>query len=64
VLLSGRLFSGPPGAPTLEGQHVLQDFVLVGAAFVLAATLGGSRLTRRPDELDARVTVVARASSS
>ncbi len=46
VLLTGRLFSGPHNAPTLEGQYVIKDIVLVGATLVLAAvTLGGGRLT-------------------
>lgn len=52
VLLPGRLFGGPHGAPTLEGQYVLKDVIIVGAALVLAATLGGGRLaaTARRDE--------------
>lgn len=37
VLLPGRLFSGPGHAPTLEGQYVLKDIVLLAAAIVLAA---------------------------
>jgi uncharacterized membrane protein YkgB len=41
VLLPGRLFAGPHDAPTLEGQYVLKDVILVGAALVLAATLAG-----------------------
>ena len=46
VLLPGRLFSGTGIAPTLEGQYVLKDIIIVGAALVLAATiLGGARLT-------------------
>jgi putative oxidoreductase len=47
VLLPGRLFAGPHGAPTLEGQYVLKDVILVGATLVLAATLRGGRLTSR-----------------
>ncbi|MEA2149541.1 MAG: hypothetical protein QOD69_1371 [Solirubrobacteraceae bacterium] len=50
VLLPGRLFAGPHDAPTLEGQYVLKDFVLVGAALVLAATVGGGRLTAAPGD--------------
>ena len=46
VLLPGRLFSGAGIAPTLEGQCVLKDIIIVGAALVLAATiLGGARLS-------------------
>ena len=50
VLLPGRLFHGPHGAPTLEGQYVLKDLIIVGAALVLASTIRGGRLTGRPDE--------------
>lgn len=47
VLLTGRLFSGPHHAPTLEGQYVLKDLILVGAAMVIAAaTFRGGRLVR------------------
>jgi uncharacterized membrane protein YphA (DoxX/SURF4 family) len=44
VLLPGRLFSGAGIAPTLEGQYVLKDIIIVGAALVLAASVGGARL--------------------
>jgi putative oxidoreductase len=53
VLLAPRLFSGPHNAPTLEGQYVLKDVVLVGAALVLAATLRGGRLTAGSGSTDA-----------
>ena len=47
VLLPGRLFSGPHHVPTLEGQYVLKDIILVGAAMVIAAaTFRGGRLVR------------------
>ncbi len=47
VLLTGRLFSGPHGAPTLEGQYVLKDVILVAAGMVIAAaTFRGGRLVR------------------
>lgn len=49
ILLTGRLFAGPHGAPTLEGQYVLKDIVIVGAALVMAATLGGARLRQPAD---------------
>jgi len=48
VLLAPRLFSGPEHAPTLEGQYVLKDVILVAATLVLAATLRGGRLTSAP----------------
>ena len=50
VLLAERMFAGPHGAPTLEGQYVLKDLILVGAGLVVAATLSGARLTRGSEE--------------
>lgn len=50
VLLPGRLFAGPHDAPTLEGQYVIKDVILVGAALVLAATLGGGGLRAASEE--------------
>jgi len=47
VLLTGRLFSGPGDAPTLAGQYVLKDIVLVAAGMVIAAgAFRGGRLVR------------------
>jgi len=36
VLLAGRMFDGPHHMPTLEGQYVLKDLILVTAAVVIA----------------------------
>jgi len=47
VLLPGRLFSGPHDAPTLEGQYVLKDIILVAAGMaIVAGTFRGGRLVR------------------
>lgn len=47
ILLPGRLFAGPGHAPTLEGQYVLKDIILVTAALVIAAaSFRGGRLVR------------------
>ena len=47
-VLPGRLFAGPDHAPTLEGQYVLKDVILVAAGLVIAAgTFRGGRLVRR-----------------
>jgi putative oxidoreductase len=46
VLLGDRLFSGPHDAPTLQGQYVLKDVILVAAVLVVAATVRGARLTQ------------------
>jgi uncharacterized membrane protein YkgB len=44
VLLPGRMFSGPHHAPSLEGQYVLKDIVLVAAAMVIATQFRGARI--------------------
>lgn len=44
LLLTGELFSGPHRAPSLEGQYVIKDVVLVAAGMVIAATVRGGRL--------------------
>ncbi len=41
VLFTGRLFDGPHHAPTLEGQYVLKDFILLAAALVITSTVPG-----------------------
>jgi uncharacterized membrane protein YphA (DoxX/SURF4 family) len=41
VLFTGRLFAGPHSAPTLEGQYVVKDLILVAAGLVVASTLPG-----------------------
>lgn len=38
VLLPQRLFSGPGHAPSMEGQYVLKDIILVAACIVLATS--------------------------
>lgn len=51
VLLPGRLFSGPGNAPSLEGQYVIKDIVLVAAAMVIATQFRGAGITA-PEEWD------------
>lgn len=47
ALLPSRIFSGPHNAPTLEGQYVLKDVVLVAAALVIVAgSFRGGQLVR------------------
>jgi uncharacterized membrane protein YkgB len=49
LVLTGRLFSGPHHAPTLEGQYVLKDVILVAATMVIATRFRGARITRPVD---------------
>ncbi|QXC59369.1 transposase [Aquihabitans sp. G128] len=46
VVLTSRLFSGPHHVPTLEGQYVLKDVVLVAAGMVVSSTVRGGHLVR------------------
>lgn len=39
VLLTGRMFDGPHHMPTLEGQYVLKDVIVLTAAMVIATTM-------------------------
>lgn len=48
VLLPHRLFAGPHHAPTLEGQYVLKDIILVAAAMVVATGFRGARIRYAP----------------
>jgi putative oxidoreductase len=41
ALFTDRLFAGPHNAPTLEGQYVIKDLILVASGFVVASTLPG-----------------------
>jgi putative oxidoreductase len=41
ALFTSRLFDGPHNAPTLEGQYVIKDLILVASGFVVASTLPG-----------------------
>ena len=52
VLFPTETFTNFPWAPTLEGQYIIKNVVLVAAAIVLGATVRGGQLTaeapRRP----------------
>jgi uncharacterized membrane protein YkgB len=43
-------FTQFPYAPTLEGQYIIKNVVLVSAAIVIGATVRGGRLTAEPDK--------------
>ncbi|MBI5666985.1 MAG: DoxX family protein [Chloroflexi bacterium] len=40
-----------PFAPTLEGQYILKNLVLIGAGLVIGATVRGGRLVADPEEV-------------
>ena len=48
VLFPAETFTVFPFAPTLEGQYIIKNVVLVGAAMVVGATVRGGRLDPEP----------------
>lgn len=48
VLFPGEVFTRVPYAPTLEGQYIIKNVVLISAAIVLGATVRGGRLVAEP----------------
>jgi uncharacterized membrane protein YphA (DoxX/SURF4 family) len=44
VLFPSEVFTRVPYAPTLEGQYIIKNAVLISAAIVLGATVRGGRL--------------------
>jgi uncharacterized membrane protein YkgB len=47
-LFPGETFTTFPLAPTLEGQYIIKNVVLVAAAIVLGATVRGGELSAEP----------------
>jgi uncharacterized membrane protein YphA (DoxX/SURF4 family) len=48
LLFPAETFSVFPIAPTLEGQYIIKNLVLVGAAMVIGATVRGGQLLSEP----------------
>jgi len=48
VLFPTETFSVWPFVPTLEGQYIIKNIVLIGAAMVVGATVRGGRLVPEP----------------
>jgi uncharacterized membrane protein YphA (DoxX/SURF4 family) len=45
----GEVFTRFPYAPTLEGQYIIKNLVLISAGLVIGATVRGGRLKADPD---------------
>ena len=48
ALFPSETFTRFPYAPTMEGQYILKNLVLISAAIVIGATMRGGRLTAQP----------------
>ncbi len=47
-MFPGETFVAFPYSPTLEGQYIIKNLVLVGAAIVIGATVRGGQLRSEP----------------
>lgn len=48
VLFPAETFTAFPHAPTMEGQYIVKNLVLIGAAIVVGATVRGGELRAEP----------------
>ncbi len=48
-LFPAEVFTRIPYAPTLEGQYILKNLVLISAGLVIGATVRGGRMEASPD---------------
>jgi len=51
ALFPGEAFVQFPYAPTLEGQYIIKNLVLIGAGLVIGSTVRGGRIVPEPQEL-------------
>lgn len=49
ILFPSETFLAFPYSPTMEGQYIIKNLVLVAAAIVIGATVRGGRLRAEPD---------------
>ena len=49
VLFPDEVFERFPFVPTLEGQYIIKNLVLIAAAMVIGATVRGGRLVAEPE---------------
>jgi uncharacterized membrane protein YphA (DoxX/SURF4 family) len=53
VMFPHETFTHVPYAPTLEGQYIIKNLVLIAAAIVVGATVRGGRLSAEPQRVPA-----------
>jgi uncharacterized membrane protein YphA (DoxX/SURF4 family) len=53
ILFPSEVFTRVPYAPTLEGQYIIKNAVLISAAIVLGATVRGGGLVAQPEVKEA-----------
>jgi len=60
LLFPEETFTAFPFVPTLEGQYIIKNIVLIGAALVIGATVRGGRLVPDPVAADVGEQVASR----
>jgi len=63
-LFPGEVFTQFPYAPTLEGQYIIKNVVLVSAGLVIGATVRGGGLSADPEAVDGARNPVEREKQS
>jgi uncharacterized membrane protein YphA (DoxX/SURF4 family) len=64
ALFPGEVFGQFPYAPTLEGQYIIKNLVLIGAGLVIGSTVRGGRIVADPEELPERHSQISRSPAS
>ena len=59
VLYPSETFTRFPYAPSLEGQYIIKNLVLIGAAMVVGSTVRGGRIVPDPEAADIAETVAS-----
>jgi uncharacterized membrane protein YphA (DoxX/SURF4 family) len=62
VLYPAETFTQFPYAPTLEGQYIIKNVVIIGAAMVVGSTVRGGRIVPDPRAAEVAEVVVSEAS--
>lgn len=50
-IFPGEVFTMIPHSPTLEGQYIIKNIVIISAAIVIGATVRGGRLVADPEKI-------------
>lgn len=62
ALFPGEAFTQFPYAPSLEGQYIIKNLVLIGAGLVIGATVRGGQIVPEPQEPERRQVHVSQQS--
>jgi uncharacterized membrane protein YphA (DoxX/SURF4 family) len=62
LLFPSETFASVPFAPTLEGQYIIKNVILIGAGMVVGATVRGGRLIAEPTTADSHLAAAREAS--